>query len=143
MATNESHGQHPVPSRAISARSSGFRLRELPQNFDISASGGHRDDPQKFLRIIDQYEHIITDRLHVAVGGILLDKKVTVLGGNYFKIKAIYNSSIVGIFDNVEFIENPSDDFLREYVLLSLEKDNEFLSDNRDESRTLSSNHKI
>jgi len=87
--------------------SRGYEMRNLPQNFDLSAEGIHRSNPQEFLRYIDQFEHVITDRLHVAIGAVLLGKKLTILAGSYFKIKAIYESSMAGIFDRVEFAENP------------------------------------
>jgi len=90
-------------------------MEKWPRNCDISAFGNHLSDAQEFLRYIDQFEHIVTDRLHVAIGGALLNKNVTVFGGSYFKIKAIYNSSMAGIFDDVEFIENPSKSLLEEY----------------------------
>lgn len=119
-----------LPQRTLPTKRTGVMLRtdneshvhiaeELQRNYDISAFGGHRDNPQDFLRYIDQFEHIITDRLHVGIGGVLLGKKVTLLNGSYFKIKAIYDSSIAGIFDNVEFIENPSETFIRECIALS------------------------
>jgi hypothetical protein len=118
-----------LPNRRPATKKTGFMFRidrekrghgmeTWPRNHDISAHGGHRSDPQEFLRYIDQFEHILTDRLHVAIGGALLDKKVTLLSGNYFKIKAIYDSSIAGIFDNIEFIENPSPALIEEYKAL-------------------------
>jgi CDP-glycerol glycerophosphotransferase len=93
-------------------------MNQWPRNHDISAFGSHRSDPQEFLRYLDQFEHILTDRLHVAIGGALLGKQVTVLSGSYFKIKAIYRSSIAGIFDNIEFVEHPSPRQIEEYRAL-------------------------
>ena len=40
----------------------------LAGNLDLSASGDHRSDPRTFLRVIDRYAKIVTDRLHVAIG---------------------------------------------------------------------------
>lgn len=96
-----------------------LEAEKWPQNIDISQLGGHRSDPQEFLRRIDRFEHVITDRLHVAIGAALLDKKVTLLSGNYFKIKAIYESSMAGIFNNVEFIENPSKSLIEDFKALA------------------------
>jgi exopolysaccharide biosynthesis predicted pyruvyltransferase EpsI len=47
---------------------------------------------------------IATGRLHVAIAAILLGKKVFLTEGNYFKIRAIYNSSIRGIFNNCQLV---------------------------------------
>lgn len=104
----------------IDCEKRGHGMETWPRNHDISANGGHRSDPQEFLRYIDQFEHILTDRLHVGIAGALLNKKVTLLSGNYFKIKAIYRSSIEGIFDNVEFIESPSPTLIEVYKALDI-----------------------
>jgi len=81
-------------------------LAALRGNVDISASGTHRSDPLVFLRFIDQYSVIATDRLHVAIGAMLLGKRVLIVEGNYFKIRAIFNSSIKGIFSNCELVQD-------------------------------------
>jgi exopolysaccharide biosynthesis predicted pyruvyltransferase EpsI len=82
------------------------RLATLPGNVDISTSGTHNSDPVEFLRFIDQFSVIATDRLHVTIGAILLGKRVLLTEGNYFKIRAIYDSSIRGIFDNCELVQD-------------------------------------
>jgi exopolysaccharide biosynthesis predicted pyruvyltransferase EpsI len=64
---------------------------------DISASGTHCSDPRVFLRFIDQFSVIAIDRFHVAIGAMLLGKRVWLLEGSYFKIRAIFNSSMKGI----------------------------------------------
>ena len=73
-------------------------------NVDLSAQGDHLSDPSRFLREIDRYETIFTDRLHVAIGAALLGKSVRLVTGSYFKIAAIYRSSLAGVFDNVRLI---------------------------------------
>jgi hypothetical protein len=79
-------------------------LAGLRGNMDISASATHRGDPIGFLRFIDQFSTIATDRLQIAIGAILLGKRVLLSEGNSFKIRAIYDSSIKGIFDNCDLI---------------------------------------
>jgi Polysaccharide pyruvyl transferase len=86
------------------AREHGFAA--LCGNVDISASGTHNSDPQVFLRFIDQFSVIATDRLHVAIGAILLGKRVFITEGSYFKIRAVFNSSIRGIFDNCHLVQD-------------------------------------
>jgi hypothetical protein len=80
-------------------------LASLCGNVDISALGNHRSDPREFLRLIDQFSIIATDRLHVAIGAIVLGKRVLITEGSYFKIRAIFNSSIKGIFDQCELVK--------------------------------------
>ena len=79
-------------------------LAALPSNVDLSAFGTHISDPQVLLRMIDQFSEIVTDRLHIAIGAILLGKRVLLTEGCYFKIRAIYNSSIKGIFHNCQLV---------------------------------------
>jgi hypothetical protein len=42
-----------------------------PDNFDVSATGWHNSDPYEFMQIISRYERIHTDRLHVAIVGMM------------------------------------------------------------------------
>ena len=79
-------------------------LAALSCNVDISASGTHRSDPLVFLRFIDQFSEIATDRLHIAIAAILLGKRVLMAEGSHFKMRAIFNSSIKGIFDNCHLV---------------------------------------
>jgi exopolysaccharide biosynthesis predicted pyruvyltransferase EpsI len=52
-----------------------------------------------------QYETIETDRLHVAILGAILGRKVTMYPNNYFKNSAVYQYSILPNFPNVVFKE--------------------------------------
>jgi exopolysaccharide biosynthesis predicted pyruvyltransferase EpsI len=84
------------------ARDHGFA--NLPGNYDLSAAGYHWSDPQEFLRHIDQYETILTDRLHCAIGASILGKNVFIVPGNYFKIRDIFNASIDSVFENCTLV---------------------------------------
>jgi exopolysaccharide biosynthesis predicted pyruvyltransferase EpsI len=106
-----------LPNRILPNRTLGLAFRKdneardnglasLPSNVDISSFGTHLDDPQKFLQMIDQFTEVATDRLHVAIGAILLGKQVLLAEGSYFKIRAIFNSSIRGIFENCELLQD-------------------------------------
>lgn len=104
-----------LPNRVAPNRALGFAFRTdnearehgfatLKNNMDISALGTHSSDPLVFLRLIDQFSEIATDRLHIAIGAILLGKRVWLAEGSYFKMRAIFNSSIKGIFDNCDLV---------------------------------------
>ncbi len=56
-----------------------------------------------FLTEIDAYAEVHTNRLHIAIGAACLGKNVKLYANNYFKIKAIYEYSILSKFDNVEW----------------------------------------
>jgi hypothetical protein len=79
-------------------------LAGLSRNVDISASGTHNSDPILLLRFIDQFSEIATDRLHVGIAALLLGKRVFLAEGSHFKVRAIFNSSIKGIFDNCDLV---------------------------------------
>lgn len=57
-----------------------------------------------FLKLIDLYDEIYTDRLHVAIGACLLRKKVVVYNNGYYKCKGVYEQSMKQL-PNVKFIE--------------------------------------
>ncbi|WP_152537542.1 polysaccharide pyruvyl transferase family protein [Catenovulum agarivorans] len=59
-----------------------------------------------FLNEINAYEEVHTNRLHIAIGAACLGKNVKLHANNYFKIRAIYEYSILGKFDNVEWVDN-------------------------------------
>lgn len=75
-------------------------------NIDLSTEGGHLTDVSEFFRKINRYSTIYTDRLHVGIAAGLLEKEVHLYQSRYFKIKAIYNSTIRENFDNIELHEN-------------------------------------
>lgn len=85
-------------------RSHGFA--SLPGNSDVSTAGSHNSDPMDFLHLIDQFETVITDRLHIAIGASLLGKTTFIVPGNYFKIRAIWRSSMDGVFENCSLISD-------------------------------------
>ncbi|MGJ8694439.1 MAG: polysaccharide pyruvyl transferase family protein [Thalassotalea sp.] len=58
----------------------------------------------RFLRVINEFETINTNRLHVAVAATLLGKNVNFFANNYFKCKAVYDYSLTN-FSNLKFIE--------------------------------------
>lgn len=74
-------------------------------NNDISAKGNNFSPIYMFVDQIAKYEKIYTDRLHVSITASLMGKEVHLFPGSYFKNKAIYFSSMAGIFTNTYFHE--------------------------------------
>ena len=98
----------------IKGKGNGFFFRKdkesignkLPENnLDISLLSNHYGDFKTFFDIINSYEFIHTDRLHVAIAGALCNKKVNLYPGTYFKSRAIFNSSMKDFFPKVTFCE--------------------------------------
>ncbi|MDB4972007.1 MAG: hypothetical protein JWN48_348 [Myxococcaceae bacterium] len=85
-------------------------MLKLPsENVDLSARGDHMSDGAAFVRHVASYEEIYTDRLHVAIAGILAGRRVHLMTGNYFKNAAIYESSIRPYFPNVTLEDSALD----------------------------------
>ncbi len=84
----ESAGDRPLP----------------PGNVDLSLRGDHQSDVQPMLQAVDQVATVHTDRLHVAIAGCLLKKRVHLYPGRYFKNRAVYLSSMRDYFENVAFM---------------------------------------
>jgi exopolysaccharide biosynthesis predicted pyruvyltransferase EpsI len=85
------------------------RFLSMAENFDLSDSGHHKSDPQDFLRHIDQFEEVATDRLHVAIGAAILGKRVALVTNNYFKIRAVFDTSLKGRFPKVPLLTSDDD----------------------------------
>lgn len=76
---------------------------EIPENnHDLSLDGNYLDHYKFFLMEIGKFETIYTDRLHICIAGVLLNKQVYFHKGIYFKNEAIYNS-ILSTVKNVHF----------------------------------------
>ncbi|MGF1681317.1 polysaccharide pyruvyl transferase family protein [Photobacterium minamisatsumaniensis] len=54
-----------------------------------------------FLKFIDNFDVIHTNRLHVCIGAALLNKEVHFHGCNYFKCKAVYEYTLKDKFSNI------------------------------------------
>jgi len=74
-----------------------------PENMDISLQGTFLTPTDPFFDAIDRYRVINTDRLHVAIAACLLKKELHFYPGAYFKNKAVYRSSMLGIYDKIHF----------------------------------------
>lgn len=86
---------------------------EIPRdNIDVSARfayGTHSEPLCRYtsallLRFIDRFDEIRTNRLHIAIAGALLGKKVQFHSNSYYKCQAVYDYSMKDRFPNVEWI---------------------------------------
>jgi exopolysaccharide biosynthesis predicted pyruvyltransferase EpsI len=59
---------------------------------------------QFLLRVIMRFSAVRTDRLHVAIAGALLGKRVELYAGSYYKNRAVYDFSLRR-FRNVRFVD--------------------------------------
>jgi Polysaccharide pyruvyl transferase len=87
---NEASGKLPVP----------------PRNIDVSALGTERDGPTRVFEEIGKSAVIVTDRLHLAIAAALLGRRTFLFPGSYFKIPAIYESSIRQNFPHVALLDS-------------------------------------
>lgn len=85
----------------------GKYFQNLPKdNYDLSLKGTHLSEIEPFFEHINQYRVIHTDRLHVGIASSLLGKEVHLYAGNYFKNRAVFNTSIKNHFKNTHFHED-------------------------------------
>ncbi len=82
-------------------------FRIPPDNCDLSLLGTHFSPVQPFFNSIAKFSEIHTDRLHIAICGSLLNREVHFYPGSYFKNKAVYQSSMKGVFPNTVFHDAP------------------------------------
>jgi exopolysaccharide biosynthesis predicted pyruvyltransferase EpsI len=87
---------------------------KLPEkNFDVSLpySLGTRNEfmcrrtVNRFLNFLNQFDEVRTNRLHVAVGAMLLGKNVKFHANGYYKCKAVYEYSIKDKYSNLEWMD--------------------------------------
>ncbi|MCU4675549.1 hypothetical protein N7931_07855 [Catenovulum sp. 2E275] len=81
------------------------KIKVPDNNLDLSVQGTVLSDAFSFFEKLSDYEQINTDRLHVAIGGSILNKQVNLQAGSYFKNYAIFKSSIEPFYPNTQFIE--------------------------------------
>lgn len=70
---------------------------------DLSLLGDAFSSVDPLLQIINRFEHVVSDRLHIAIAGCLLDKEVTLLPGNYNKSEQVFTASIADTFPRARF----------------------------------------
>ncbi len=81
-------------------------------NLDISSIFAFGTDTEakafygsyRLLKFINFFDEIRTNRLHVAIAGGLLGKKVMLYPNSYFKCEAVYKFSIKGNYPNVQWM---------------------------------------
>ena len=59
-----------------------------------------------FLKFIDDYDTVKTDRLHVGIAATMLGKRTYLYSNSYFKTSAIFNHSIKNNFNNCILVDN-------------------------------------
>ncbi|MCX6731780.1 MAG: polysaccharide pyruvyl transferase family protein [Candidatus Parcubacteria bacterium] len=80
-------------------------LRILPEsNNDLSHNGYATKPLNELIDILQKYEQVNTDRLHIAIGATLLGKRVRLFPNSYYKNKAVFDYSLKR-FPNISFIE--------------------------------------
>lgn len=89
-------------------RESGGDWDPPANNRDLSKEADSDSDVDAFFAALEPFERIITDRLHVSIVASLMGKRVDLIAGSYWKSKAIYESSMLGIKSRVSFHEEPS-----------------------------------
>src|SRR5262245_16975852 len=115
--TDELRGAGQASNRAVliclrEDVESALPFKHPKSNFDVSKLIIHHwDDPvvahhatQILLKIVADYEMIVTDRLHVAIAGALQGRQVKMLPNGYHKNRSVFELSMRH-FQNVAFVD--------------------------------------
>lgn len=73
-------------------------------NIDLSYNGYATKPLNELIKVLQKYEQVNTDRLHIAIGATLLGKKVKLFPNSYYKNKAVFEYSLKR-FPNISFVE--------------------------------------
>ncbi|MDO8520853.1 MAG: polysaccharide pyruvyl transferase family protein [bacterium] len=84
-------------------------LCTLPEsNNDLSHKGYATKPLNELIDVLQKYEQINTDRLHIAICSALLGKQVKLFPNSYYKNKAVFDYSLKK-FPSISFIEKFGD----------------------------------
>lgn len=107
--------QLPELMRGTTGLGTGFFLRNDPEknalsvpgsnSNDLSRLGTHRSQVTPFFQLIESYDRVVTDRMHIAIASAMLGKPTALLRGNYGKAEAVYEQSLKTRFPNVRLVE--------------------------------------
>lgn len=79
--------------------------RNFEFSVDMSLLGDAFSSVLPLFEIINRFERVVSDRLHIAIAGCLLGKDVTLLPGIYPKSQSVYESSIRENYPESRFME--------------------------------------
>ncbi len=77
---------------------------DLPKpNLDLSKKGRAHTPLDRFLEHIGSYKTVRTNRLHIGIAATMLGRQSEIYSNDYFKIKAIFDSSIADHYENAAY----------------------------------------
>ena len=69
---------------------------------------------QEYVSLAARYQHVITDRLHFAIGALLAGREATLLANSYPKNRSIYDAWLANI--GCKWLDDPSEAGLERFV---------------------------
>ena len=96
----------PVHERIVCLRLNGhsaFPHKRYPKKFDPAA---WCYSPEEYIAFAAQYQHLITDRLHLAIVGLGLGRRVTLLPVSYHKNRSMWETWLKDV--GCEWAEGPA-----------------------------------
>ncbi len=72
-------------------------------SLDISSLGNEKTPIKAFFQLIENFENVHTDRLHVAIASTMLGKNTKLHRGSSWKSYSVFKSSLEPNYKNVEF----------------------------------------
>lgn len=77
------------------------RTEAPDESIDLSIVGSHMSPVKEFFAILNGYERIWTDRMHVGIAGAMLGRQVELVSSNYPKIAGVFEASIIKHYPTV------------------------------------------
>ena len=85
-------GPYPAPRRRLGVHLRKDSERGIPRNWFSRDPIKLCRTPDEYLQLAARYESIVTDRLHFAICGLLLGRRVVLLPNSYHKNRSMYET---------------------------------------------------
>ena len=82
-------------------------------NFDLSKLGRTHTPVDRMVEQIGRYAQVSTNRLHIGIAAAMLGRRVHIAPNDYFKIKAIFDSSIKVHYPNAYFFKSAQESLIQ------------------------------
>ncbi len=77
----------------------------VPHDVSARSRRASAETTYEIFRLMSGADDIHTNRVHMAISGALLGKRVLMHANSYFKNQAVYEQSLAGPYPNVEWVE--------------------------------------
>ncbi|MFT5112682.1 MAG: exopolysaccharide biosynthesis predicted pyruvyl transferase EpsI [Parasphingorhabdus sp.] len=112
----------PPMANADSRYATGVFLREDQEQrfadyrFNLADPAAISSNTEEYFELASHFQHIVTDRLHFAIAGLIMGRRVTLLPNSYYKNRSMYDTWLKDLgcnwLDNPEPVQVENEDTL-------------------------------